>query len=570
MLSSPLNARTRWKMLWRKHVVPGRVVNLCFLIVLISSTLLTWREVVVLQDAYVASHRSVLEKAAVAVDKQMQTGVNLLLFYRNGMQAAMHTPLSSDLLVNVQNEFDRVRRSAQWQINVEKRRTLALRGVSDEAIAQNPLLNRDVPGLQNEMTAALELGYVMRLSAGFPLAPAQTWYASRAGFYLTSGRFISVPGIARQYSALINAPWFIGQSQRENQARGIRWYSAPLNAADKNSGTVIASLPMDYAHYWHGVLAVEFTRDSIRQQLEEALKEEDTGNYQLYDDQFTLLISSTRDKVPVSTFDDSERERLTQAMANNTEGSLRIGTRLISWMNLKHYDGALLRIHTLREGLQDDFGTISIVFGLLWLLFTSMLLISWFVIRRMVSNMYQLQHSLQWQAWHDALTRLNNRGALFEKAKRLCDLCSQQQLPLSVIQIDLDHFKRVNDRYGHQAGDLVLTQAARLIARSLGEDDVAGRVGGEEFCVLLPGKTLAEAVEVAQDIRMRIAGKEILVNHSQTIRISASLGVSSAPEEADYSFDALQSIADRRLYLAKRAGRNQVWSVDEDEPSPSK
>jgi len=116
----------------------------------------------------------------------------------------------------------------------------------------------------------------------------------------------------------------------------------------------------------------------------------------------------------------------------------------------------------------------------------------------------------------------------------------------------------------------VLTQAARLIARSLGEDDVAGRVGGEEFCVLLPGKTLAEAVEVAQDIRMRIAGKEILVNHSQTIRISASLGVSSAPEEADYSFDALQSIADRRLYLAKRAGRNQVWSVDDEKPSPSK
>jgi diguanylate cyclase (GGDEF)-like protein len=108
----------------------------------------------------------------------------------------------------------------------------------------------------------------------------------------------------------------------------------------------------------------------------------------------------------------------------------------------------------------------------------------------MVSNMFQLQHTLQWQAWYDPLTRLNNRGALFERAQVLTTECAAQNLPLSVIQIDLDHFKRVNDRFGHQAGDLVLSYAAGLIGKSIREQDVAGRVGGEEFCVLLPGRRL--------------------------------------------------------------------------------
>lgn len=99
--------------------------------------------------------------------------------------------------------------------------------------------------------------------------------------------------------------------------------------------------------------------------------------------------------------------------------------------------------------------------------------------------MYVLQSSLQWQAWHDTLTRLYNRGALFEKARPLAKMCQTHQHPFSVIQVDLDHFKAINDRFGHQAGDRVLSHAAGLISSSLRAQDVAGRVGGEEFCVIL-------------------------------------------------------------------------------------
>ncbi len=97
-------------------------------------------------------------------------------------------------------------------------------------------------------------------------------------------------------------------------------------------------------------------------------------------------------------------------------GGIRMNSRYVSWERLDHFDGVLVRVHTLSEGVRGDFGSISIALTLLWALFTTMLLISRYVIRRMVSNMYVLQSSLQWQAWHDTLTRLYNRGALFEKS----------------------------------------------------------------------------------------------------------------------------------------------------------
>lgn len=155
----------------------------------------------------------------------------------------------------------------------------------------------------------------------------------------------------------------------------------------------------------------------------------------------------------------------------------------------------------------------------------------------MVSNMFVLQSSLQWQAWHDPLTRLYNRGALFERARVLIQRCHEQRQPFSVIQIDLDHFKSVNDRFGHQAGDRVLSHAAGLISGTIRSHDLAGRVGGEEFCIVLPGTTLVQAAQIAERIRQRVNDKEILIAKGTTLRISASLGVSGAQENGDYDFE---------------------------------
>ena len=105
-------------------------------------------------------------------------------------------------------------------------------------------------------------------------------------------------------------------------------------------------------------------------------------------------------------------------MEHDTRGGIRMSSRYVSWERLDHFDGVLVRVHTLSEGVRGDFGSISIALtpavGALYHHVTHLR----YVIRRMVSNMYVLQSSLQWQAWHDTLTRLYNRGALFEKPVR--------------------------------------------------------------------------------------------------------------------------------------------------------
>ena len=92
--------------------------------------------------------------------------------------------------------------------------------------------------------------------------------------------------------------------------------------------------------------------------------------------------------------------------------------------------------------------------------------------------------------------------------------------------------------------------------------DIAGRVGGEEFCLVLPDTSLAQATVIAERIRESINSREILISRNQTIRVSASLGVCSSDELAQYDFQVLQSIADKRLYLAKTSGRNRVCAED--------
>ncbi|MEL2242190.1 cellulose biosynthesis regulator diguanylate cyclase DgcQ [Leclercia adecarboxylata] len=541
----------------RHRFHPGRVVNICFIAVLIFSTLLTWREAVVLEDAYAASQKNHLETVVNSLDRQLEFSVEKLLFFRNGMRDALETPLASTVLHNTVSHFRDLQGKPFWQLTFDVRRTLPLNGVSDAFVRQTTSLIRDEERLERELSAAFEMGYLLRIDA--PAAHAKrVVYVSRAGFYVSTEPADWGNDIISRYYQLVTRPWYTGQSERENRTRSVRWFTQGAE-----EGTVTVSVPVDYQHYWYGALGIDFTLTGLKKLLQDAVDGNGEGEFQLYDNGFNLLVTSESNADDVNHFDERERAQIAAALEKDTEGDLRLGSRYVNWQHLDHFDGVVLRIHTLREGANGDFGSITIALALLWLLFTGMLVVSWIVIRRMVSNMYRLQHSLQWQAWHDPLTRINNRGALFERAKALAKRCEQHKQPYSVLQMDLDHFKSVNDRFGHQVGDKVLTHAAGLITRTIRERDVAGRVGGEGFCVVLPDTGPVQAMVIAQRIRERINRREILVKKSQTTRVSVSIGVSSAQESGNYDFEQLQSIADARLYEAKQRGRNQVVGQDE-------
>ncbi|HEX6605925.1 MAG TPA: GGDEF domain-containing protein, partial [Chloroflexia bacterium] len=145
--------------------------------------------------------------------------------------------------------------------------------------------------------------------------------------------------------------------------------------------------------------------------------------------------------------------------------------------------------------------------------------------------------------------------------------------PLSCIMIDVDHFKRVNDTYGHQVGDQVLLDLARRLNRLARSNDVFARYGGEEFTLLLPETGLAEAVQTAERIRQRIAGAPFLVTPAPdspplAVHLTASLGVCTREASVRDGAQLLRD-ADQALYRAKGAGRNCVMythrpSLDEN------
>lgn len=162
----------------------------------------------------------------------------------------------------------------------------------------------------------------------------------------------------------------------------------------------------------------------------------------------------------------------------------------------------------------------------------------------------------------DALTGFYNRRQMEERIKQEIASAKRKHTSLCAIMIDIDYFKRVNDTYGHAAGDFILKTAARIMRSQLREYDVAARYGGEEFAILLPFTEEDEAVMVAQRLRKAVENKVIDIgkvntnNDTKTIKITISLGVYKF-KDTDKNSDLLVN-ADKALYKAKETGRNQV------------
>jgi two-component system, cell cycle response regulator len=165
------------------------------------------------------------------------------------------------------------------------------------------------------------------------------------------------------------------------------------------------------------------------------------------------------------------------------------------------------------------------------------------------------------QALVDGLTGLANRRSCEETLNAELARSERFPGPLALVITDLDDFKEVNDRYGHQAGDVVLREFATLLRESVRDIDLAGRWGGEEFLLVLPGTDLEGAAHVADRVRRALAGQIVLSVDGEPISVTASFGVAAHPEAQSAS--ALFAAADAALYEAKRTGKNRVSVASE-------
>ncbi len=173
------------------------------------------------------------------------------------------------------------------------------------------------------------------------------------------------------------------------------------------------------------------------------------------------------------------------------------------------------------------------------------------------NELIHTQEALLVQATHDPLTGLYNRGAILKILEHELDRARRQASSIGVMLIDLDHFKNINDTFGHQAGDLALGQAAQLMLESTRSYDSIGRYGGEEFLVVAPGVAGPSVESFAERLRLNLANHPMTLGGT-SVKVTCSLGVAVSDRLEEPLLDNLIRAADAALYRAKAAGRDRV------------
>jgi diguanylate cyclase (GGDEF)-like protein len=217
--------------------------------------------------------------------------------------------------------------------------------------------------------------------------------------------------------------------------------------------------------------------------------------------------------------------------------------------------GALALVEGMAAALEGREGRIA-PRDWLWLATDLLVPVFYLAVLRALAARDAMEAALAAAALTDPLTRLPNRAGFGEAARRALAAAAREGRPLAVAVVDLDHFKRINDGWGHAAGDAVLRGAATAFQGALRPGDVLGRIGGEEFALLLPGATAEEGRAVLE--RLRVAAAEVPHPGAPALRVSASAGLAAlaAPDWA--ALEAALRSADAALYAAKAAGRNRV------------
>ena len=173
----------------------------------------------------------------------------------------------------------------------------------------------------------------------------------------------------------------------------------------------------------------------------------------------------------------------------------------------------------------------------------------------------QYQRSLYESATRDGLTRIFNKKYFLDTLRKEFAYCLRHRVALSLVMLDIDHFKKINDTYGHPAGDYVLQRVAQRIAETVRQEDLFARYGGEEFALMLRESAADSAIRCAERCRRAVDGADFVFNGTP-IKVSISLGVATLYDSDFTQPEDLISAADKYLYRAKKGGRNRVDAME--------
>jgi diguanylate cyclase (GGDEF)-like protein len=230
--------------------------------------------------------------------------------------------------------------------------------------------------------------------------------------------------------------------------------------------------------------------------------------------------------------------------------------RVVSYRRLEKY-GLHLTVGRSREQYLAHFNRDAVVTLALALALTAFAIAAAFGLQRAWRRQHETERRLSMQVDTDELTGAASRRHFFALAQAELDRQRRYGGPLSLLMLDIDHFKEVNDTHGHRAGDRVLCRLVGVCAEIVRRVDFVGRVGGEEFAILLPETGTEQAIAVAERLRAAVSQARVVREEGPPICVTASLGVATA-KEAGENLDTLYSRADTALYAAKHGGRDRV------------
>jgi len=376
--------------------------------------------------------------------------------------------------------------------------------------------------------------------------PEITWmyYTSESGFvnmypWISSEEF--------KYSEALKAlPFYSIATPQNNPLHKIAWTHIYSDAAGKGLMVTLSS-PIYSGDTFKGVLSLDFTCEVLNQML--------VGKYTsfLFDEDYCVLSASSTDVIGGyiprlninQGFSDAELEELESAEYNKVQTA---GNHFIYKSKIELTPWTLL----FTVSTQSVIGK-ALLLTLPEIIIGILLMLSFVLLIRFKNVERQLKEA----SLTDPLTGLKNRWYLDDAAQREIVLAERSSQPLSIINLDLDRFKNVNDTWGHPIGDEVLKLTAKILKQFTRESDILVRLGGEEFAALMPHTDIAEAYGIAERVRREMEE----TRHPIAGTFTASFGV--AERQQGESYGSLYRRVDEALYCAKDLGRNQVVSYGE-------
>ncbi|XUV83023.1 diguanylate cyclase [Enterobacter sp. TMH.L2] len=520
-----------------------RITHVCFLSLFLLITFLFWQQGELFNHGYRTSQLSHLESVIARLESKSEYQMDNLRYLRRMFIETLNEP-----------QFTPISQLASRASNKETLSPLHIQSLpipdSVQPFKNKPKEEREKL-TQREYQALRDIQDLFPLAGGSNRLSSNIYYMSRSGAFIASlspdvNKLLieSANPLAMQGSFVLGSPLL-------NPRRDPFW--TRQNIADTGKTLINGSLPVDFDDRWIGLFGIAVTTETLRLFLSSALPEDTQSAYLLFDEQMNPL---TR---PVGSqngyrLSEKQRQAILEKLVDESRGTLRFGYAYATFGHVTGTGAILVSVQTIRQGLHEDFGRFSVLLVVMWLTVILILFGSHRMICRLISNMGHLQQEMHRHALHDDLTGVLNRRGFFETTGRI----SPQYVDYSLIQLDLDHFKKVNDRFGHQVGDRVLIHATRCIQQAIRTQDIVGRIGGEEFCVYLPNTDLHAAIAVAQRVRKMLVNTPLRLEDESELLVTASLGVASHEEAPDGDLEHIQSQADIRLYRAKQQGRNRV------------